>query len=72
MLDLLMVWDDSTPSIHACSGGLRYILIEASVYHNLPVITHQEMHVYYKLLVTLLDMAHTTTLLLGLGIWEGS
>ena len=45
MLDLRMVWDDSSPSIHACSGGLRYILVEASVYHNLPVITHQEVHV---------------------------
>ena len=45
MLDLRTVWDDSAPSIHACSGGLRYILIEASIYHNLPVITHQETHV---------------------------
>ena len=45
MLDLRMVWDDSSPTIHACFGGLRYILMEASVYPNLPVITHQEMHV---------------------------
>ena len=45
MLDLRMVWDDSSPSIHACSGGLRYILMEASVFHNLPVITHHEMRV---------------------------
>ena len=35
MLDLRMVWGDLSPTIHACSGGLRYILMEASVYHNL-------------------------------------
>ena len=45
MLELRMVWGDSSPSIHACSGGLRYILIEASIYHNLPVITLQETQV---------------------------
>ena len=44
MLDLRMAWDDSS-SIHTCSGGLRYILMEASVFHNLPVITQHEMHV---------------------------
>ena len=28
MLDLRMIWGDSSPKIIACSGGLRYILIE--------------------------------------------
>ena len=43
-----MVWDDASPSIHACSGSLHYILIEKSVYHNLLVTTHHEMHVLFQ------------------------
>ena len=50
MLDLRMIWDDSSPKIVARSGGLRYILIEAAVFHNLPVITHQELRVTSKIL----------------------
>ena len=65
-LDLRMVWDDSSPSIHACSGDLRYILIEASAYHNLPVITHQEMHV---LLQAINDFARHGTLY-NAAIWS--
>ena len=48
MLDLRMIWDDSSPKILAdlaCSGGLRYILIEAAVFHNLPVISQDELQV---------------------------
>ena len=59
MLDLRMIWDDSSPKIIACSGGLRYILIEAAVFHNLPVITHQELH---ALLGAIHDFTQTGTL----------
>ena len=45
MLELRMVWDDSSPKILTCSGGLRYILIEAAVFHNLPVISQDELQV---------------------------
>ena len=37
-----MIWDESSPKILASSGGLRYILIEAAVFHDLPVISSQE------------------------------
>ena len=59
MLDLRMIWDDSSPKIIACSGGLRYILIEAAVFHNLPVITHQELQ---ALLGAIHDFTQTGTL----------
>ena len=59
MLDLRMIWDDSSPKIIACSGGLRYILIEAAVFHNLPVITHQELQ---ALLEAIHDFTQTGTL----------
>ena len=45
MLDLRFLWDNSSPCLIACSGGLRYILLEASIMHHLPVITQKEMHV---------------------------
>ena len=45
MLDLRLIWDDSSPKILTCSGGLRYTLIEAAVFHNLPVISQEELHV---------------------------
>ena len=38
-----MIWDDSSPKILTCSGGLRYVLIEAAVFHNLPVISQDEL-----------------------------
>ena len=44
MLDLRFVWDDSAPLVIARSGGLRYILAEASIFHNLPVISPVEMN----------------------------
>ena len=45
MLDLRFVWDDSAPCLLACSGGLRYVLLRASVVHHLPVVSHEELHV---------------------------
>ena len=45
MLDLRFIWSDSAPLLVACSGGLKYILLEASVFHNLPVINSHEMMV---------------------------
>ena len=45
MLDLRLIWDDSSPKILTCSGGLRYILIEAAVFHNLPGISQDELQV---------------------------
>ena len=70
VLDLRMVWDDSSQSIHACSGGLRYILIEASIYHNLLVITHHGMQV---LLQDIGDFArHGTLYNAAIRSWSGS
>ena len=43
MLDLRFHWDDSSPTLLVCSGGLKYILLEASVVHHLPVISSEEM-----------------------------
>ena len=45
MLDLRFIWSDSAPLLVACPGGLKYILLEASVFHNLPVIDSHEMMV---------------------------
>ena len=45
MLDLRLVWNDSAPLLLACSGGLKYVLLEATIFHNLPVITSHEMMV---------------------------
>ena len=45
MLDLRLVWDDSAPCLLACSGGLQYVLLSASVVHHLPVVSHEELHV---------------------------
>ena len=59
MLDLRMIWDDSSPKIIACSGGLRYILIEAALFHNLPVISHTE---FQALLGAIHDFTQTGTL----------
>ena len=38
----------------ACSGGLRYVLLQASVIHHLPVVAHSDMHV-------LLEAIHVCT-----------
>ena len=54
MLDLRFVWNDSSPLLLACSGGLKYVLLEATIVHNLPVITSHEM-------MTLLEAAHNFT-----------
>ena len=59
MLDLRTMWGDSSPKITACSGGLRYILIEAAVFLTLPVITHQDLH---ALLGAIHDFTQTGTL----------
>ena len=44
MLDLRLVWDDSAPCLLACSGGLRCMLLRASVVHHLPVVSHADLH----------------------------
>ena len=54
MLDLRFVWNDSSPLLLACSGGLKYVLLEATIFHNLPVITSHEM-------MALLEAVHTFT-----------
>ena len=54
MLDLRFIWSDSAPLLVACSGGLKYILLEASVFHNLPVIDSHEV-------VVLLEAIHHYT-----------
>ena len=43
MLDLRFHWDDSSPTLLVCSGGLECILLEASVVHHLPVLSSEEM-----------------------------
>ena len=54
MLDLRFVWSDSSPLLLACSGGLKHVLLEATIFHHLPVITSQEM-------MALLEAVHTCT-----------
>ena len=48
MLDLRFVWNDSSPLLLACSGGLKYVLLEATIFHNLPVTTSHEMMALHK------------------------
>ena len=45
MLDVRFIWSDSSPLLVACSGGLKYILVESAVIHHLPVISSHEMTV---------------------------
>ena len=45
MLDLRFIWSDAAPLLMACSGGPKYVLSEATIFHNLPVITSHEMMV---------------------------
>ena len=42
MLGLSFIWSDSAPLLPACSGGLKFLLLEASVSHNLTVINSHE------------------------------
>ena len=66
MLDLRFVWNDSSPLLLACSGGLKYVLLEATIIHNLPVITSHEMMV-------LLEAIHeftATCALWNAGTWS--
>ena len=54
MLDLRFVWNDSSPLLLGMFGGLSYVLFEATIFHNLPVITSHEM-------MALLEAVHTFT-----------
>ena len=60
MLDVRFIWSDSSPLLVACSGGLKYILVESAVIHHLPVISSHEMTV---ILEALHDFTSTGTLL---------
>ena len=62
MLDLHFLWDDSAPCIIACSGGLRYILLEASVMHHLPVVSRLAMHVLLEALHCFTETGHLSDL----------
>ena len=44
MLDLRFLSDDSSPTRLCCSGGLRYILLQASVVHHLPAVSNEELY----------------------------
>ena len=44
-LKAMLVWHDSSPCLIACFGGSRYILLEASVMHHLPVVSRKETRV---------------------------
>ena len=59
MLDVRFIWSDSSPLLVACSGGLKYILVESAVIQHLPVISSHEMTV---LLEALHDFTSTGTL----------
>ena len=50
MLDVRFIWSDSSPLLVACSGGLKYILVESTVIHHLPVISSHEMTVILEAL----------------------
>ena len=62
MLDLRFVWDDSAPCLLACSGGLRYELLRASVVHHLPVVSHEELHVLIEAIHLFTETGQWTTL----------
>ena len=68
MLDFRFIWSDSAPLLVACSDGLKQVLLEAMIFHNLPVITSHEMMV-------LLEATHefivtTTGALWSAGAWS--
>ena len=50
MLDVRFIWSDSSPLLLACSGGLKYILVESAVVHHVPVISSHEMAVILEAL----------------------
>ena len=54
MLDLRFVWNDSSPLLLACSGSLKHVFWEATIFHNPPVITSHEI-------MALLEAVHTFT-----------
>ena len=43
MLDLRMIWDDSSPLIVVCYAGKKYVLLQASVVHHLPLVSKKEL-----------------------------
>ena len=59
MLDVRFIWSDSSPLLVACSGGLKYILVESAAIHHLPVISSHEMTVIFE---ALHDFTSTGTL----------
>ena len=45
MLDLRMIWDDSSPLIEVCYAEKKYVLLQANVVHHLPLVSRQELRV---------------------------
>ena len=45
MLDLRMIWDDSSPLIVVCYAGKKYVLLQANVVHHLPLVTRRSYSV---------------------------
>ena len=43
MLDLRLIWDDSSPLIVVCYAGKRYVLLQANVVHHLPLVSRSEL-----------------------------
>ena len=43
MLDLRMIWDDSSPLIVVCYAGKKYVLLQANVVHHLPLVSKKEL-----------------------------
>ena len=43
MLDLRMIWDDSSPLIVVCYAGTKYVLLQANVVHHLPLVSKKEL-----------------------------
>ena len=50
MLDIRFIWSNSAPLLVVCSGGLKYVLVESSVIHHLPMIITREMNVILEAL----------------------
>ena len=45
MLDLRMIWDDSSPLIVVCYAGKKYVLLQANVVYHLPLVAKKELRV---------------------------
>ena len=43
MLDLRLIWDDSSPLIVVCFAGKQYVLLQANVVHHLPLVSRPEL-----------------------------